>query len=73
MTVELGSLVREKWAALLADCFDISQKDAHRVELESSNLTASSFMTREERSRCEPSVPAPSSVTAVLHRHGGKG
>src|SRR5262249_11062067 len=38
MTVELGSLVREKWAALLADCFDISQKDAHRVELESSNL-----------------------------------
>src|SRR5262245_27630058 len=38
MTVELGSLVREKWAALLAEGFDISQEDAHRVELESSNL-----------------------------------
>jgi len=38
MTVELGSLVREKWAALLAEGFDIGQEDAHRVELESSNL-----------------------------------
>jgi hypothetical protein len=38
MTVELGSLVREKWAALLAERFDITQEDPHRVELESPNL-----------------------------------
>ena len=38
MTVELGSLVREKWAALLAEGFAMSNEDAHRVELESSNL-----------------------------------
>jgi len=38
MTVELGSLVREKWAALLAEGFDISQENARRVDLESSNL-----------------------------------
>jgi hypothetical protein len=38
MTVELGSLVREKWATLLAEGFSISNEDAHRVELESPNL-----------------------------------
>lgn len=38
MTVELGSLVRETWAALLAEGFDITQEDAHRVELKSPNL-----------------------------------
>src|SRR4051812_4400527 len=38
MAVELGSLVPDKWAALLGEGFDIRQEEAHQVELESSNL-----------------------------------
>lgn len=51
MTVELGSLVREKWAALLAGGFAISNEDAHRVELESPNLAL--VVVRDPRGEVE--------------------
>ena len=38
MTVDLGSLVRDRWAALLAEGFAISNEDAHRVELKSADV-----------------------------------
>lgn len=39
MPVELGSQVREKWAGLLTDGFAITNETAHRVELESPDLS----------------------------------
>jgi hypothetical protein len=38
MTVELGSLVREKWAPLLAEGFAVRNEENYRVELESPTL-----------------------------------
>jgi hypothetical protein len=38
MTVEFGSLVRQNWAALLTEGFDITRENANLVELESPKL-----------------------------------